>query len=120
MDESKWFSLHFLSNIVLAIKKVLKDSEIDQATAQVKASVDEYASSISNAAIAMQAKRATDEENENVLEWICPSNGKYLPPKPLDGVKDTCQAFLNSNEYLSWAGSGPSTLICKGHRTFRH
>jgi hypothetical protein len=65
----------------------------------------------------MQFKRANEKEKEKILEWICPKIDSYLIPKRSDGVKDTCQQFLDSKEYLNWAGSGPSTFICKGQGT---
>ena len=117
MDTTKWFSLHFLSNMVLVLQKVVKDSAVDQATADVKTEVSNYQISITNAVSTMQAKEAKEEERQKVLEWICSSNGNYLMPKRLKEVKDTCQAFLKSNEYLSWAGPMPSTLICECKRT---
>jgi hypothetical protein len=66
----------------------------------------------------MQAKRANEKEKEKILEWICPKVDNYLTPKRSDEVKDTCQQFLDSNEYLGWAGREPSTFICKGQRPF--
>ena len=117
MDEWKWFSLYFLSNIVIVIKKVLQDSEIDQATAEVSTEVGRYQISINNAVSAMQAEREKEKEEKKVLEWICSSKGTYLTPKPPEEVKETCQAFLKSKEYLSWIGPMSSTLICKGQRT---
>ena len=85
--------------MVLVLQKVVKDSAVDQATADVKTEVSNYQISITNAVSTMQAKEAKEEERQKVLEWICSSNGNYLMPKRLKEVKDTCQAFLKSNEY---------------------
>jgi len=111
------FPLPFLSNVMIVIKKVLQDSEIEQATAEVSKEVNRYQISINTAVTAMQAAREKEKEEQRILEWICSSNGTYLTPKRPAEVKDTCQAFLKSKEYLSWTGSMPSTLICQGRRT---
>jgi len=66
---------------------------------------------------AFQARAIRERQEEDVLEWICPKDLKYLTPKGGKEFRTTCEWFLKSSEYSSWAGQGDSTLICTGQGT---
>ena len=65
---------------------------------------------------ALHAQVMREQQQEDILEWLCPDTAHYLTPKRADDVVDTCNKFLESTAYLDWTGKGPSTLICTGQR----
>ena len=67
----------------------------------------------------LQVQIIREKQQEKILEWICPNRAGYLKPKCMDSeeVENTCHQFLQSKEYLNWAGNRrPSTFICTGQR----
>ena len=65
---------------------------------------------------ALHTQVMREQQQEEILEWLCPDTALYLTPKRADDVVDTCKTFLESTAYLKWTGKGPSTLICTGQR----
>ena len=118
MHDTEWFALTLLPNSALAIKNALTIPDIEKATKRVNDDANCYTAIINYVAHAMQFTREREKQDEELLEWICPIGGSYITPKRRDDVEDTCQRFLNSKEYLSWVGQGPSMLICSGQRIF--
>jgi hypothetical protein len=66
-------------------------------------------------ATALQTKAARIQQHVEILDWIWKSTTNEITPQRREDVGDTCHWFFETPEYLSWAGQGPSTLICSGN-----
>lgn len=102
----------FLSivTLILVLKNVFLTPHFDESVAIVHTRSALYTS-------ALQSKFIREKQQNDVLEWICPSSTKYIRPKSDKEVGNTCRRFVESREYLDWVGEEPWTLICSGKGT---
>jgi hypothetical protein len=63
---------------------------------------------------AMALRSQTKKEKDELLEWICPKDIKYITPKREKEVGNTFKWFLSSSKYLNWVDQDRSTMICSG------
>jgi hypothetical protein len=91
------------------LEKAFITPDFDQKLAIVHSRAELYSETLN-----VQARR--EKQQDDVLEWISPNSAHYLTPKYADDIGNTCQEFLQCNEYLNWVGNGPPILICTGRR----
>jgi hypothetical protein len=89
----------------LVLAKTFMTPDFDKKLASVHARSGLYTSTI-------QFKVIREKRHEDVLDWVFPSDTRYITPKGEEEVGDTCHIFLDSPEYRDWVREGPSTLIC--------
>lgn len=69
----------------------------------------------------LQTQATREDQYEKILEWTwrprAAGQEASRGPQPREQVAGTHRSLIESDEYRSWVGEGPPTLICTGQRS---